>query len=136
AVAGHLFAIERKRIQPLSRQALYPFALDGEQVASDSRQGDNLGSMLLGGLVLATHEHLERIPLPGAWHAAVVHPHITLETRRSREVLRGDWALPDFVRQIGNLSLVLTGCFKNDADLVRMGLSDVLVEPRIGRAHV
>ncbi len=130
SVVAALVAANALLDQPLSRQALYPFALDGEQVASDSRQGDNLGSMLLGGLVLATHEHLERIPLPGAWHAAVVHPHITLETRRSREVLRGDWALADFVRQSGNLSLVLTGCFKNDAGLVRAGLSDVLVEPR------
>ena len=29
--------------EPLSREALYPFALDGEVVASGSRHGDNLG---------------------------------------------------------------------------------------------
>ena len=32
---------------PLSRQALYPFALTGEAVASGGRHGDNLGPMLL-----------------------------------------------------------------------------------------
>lgn len=47
--------------QPLPRESLYGFALDGEAVASGSRHGDNLGSMLLGGLVLATHERLLRI---------------------------------------------------------------------------
>ncbi|MET1161831.1 MAG: homoserine kinase, partial [Pseudoxanthomonas sp.] len=36
----------------LSREALYPFALTGEAVASGGRHGDNLGPMLLGGLVL------------------------------------------------------------------------------------
>ena len=34
---------------PLPRQALYPFALAGEAVASGGRHGDNLGPMLLGG---------------------------------------------------------------------------------------
>lgn len=116
--------------QPLSRRALYLFALEGEAVASGGRHGDNLGSMLLGGLVLATHDRLERIPVPEAWHAAVVHPHVVLETRRSREALAGHYALAEFVAQSANLSLVLTGCFKGDAALVRAGLADVLVEPR------
>lgn len=116
--------------QPLSPLQLYPFALEGELVASGGRHGDNLGSMLLGGLVLATHDRLESIPVPAAWHAAVVHPHVVLETRRSREALVGDYALGEFVRQSGNLSLLLAGCFKGDAALVRAGLVDVLVEPR------
>jgi homoserine kinase len=66
---------------PLSREALYPFALDGEAVASGSRHGDNLGSMLLGGLVLSTPDRLLRVPVPAAWHCALVHPHVVLETR-------------------------------------------------------
>src|SRR5699024_3417870 len=60
---------------PLSPQQLYPFAMDGEAVASGGRHGDNLGSMLLGGLVMATPQHLARIPVPEAWHVALVHPH-------------------------------------------------------------
>lgn len=116
--------------QPLSAQQLYPFALEGELVASGGRHGDNLGSMLLGGLVLATHDRLERIPVPRAWHAAVVHPHVVLETRRSREALAGHYELGQFVTQSANLALVLTGCFKGDVTLVRAGLADVLVEPR------
>ena len=39
---------------PLAREALYPFALDGESVSSGSRQGDNVAPMLLGGVGLAT----------------------------------------------------------------------------------
>lgn len=116
--------------QPLDAQALYPFALEGEAVASGGRHGDNLGAMLLGGLVLATADRLERIPVPDAWHAALVHPHIVLETRRSRAALAGDYDLPTFVQQSANLALVLTGCFKQDVALVRAGLADVLVEPR------
>jgi homoserine kinase len=115
---------------PLAPEALYPFALVGEAVASGSRHGDNVGPMLLGGLVLATNDRLVRIPVPAAWHCALVHPHAVLETRAARAALAGHYALPDFVAQSSNLSLVLAGCFQADADLVRAGLSDVLVEPR------
>lgn len=116
--------------QPLPREALYEFTLDGEAVASGSRHGDNLGSMLLGGLVLATHNRLLRIPVPAEWHCALVHPHFVLETRKARAALAGDYALGEFVAQSGNLALVLAGCYRGDATLVREGLRDVLVEPR------
>lgn len=116
--------------QPLPRETLYRFALDGEAVASGSRHGDNLGSMLLGGLVLATRERLVRIPVPCAWHCALVHPHWVLKTRKARVALAGDYALDAFVAQSANLALVLVGCFRGDAALVREGLWDVLVEPR------
>ncbi|QDE41221.1 homoserine kinase [Luteibacter pinisoli] len=115
---------------PLPREALYPFAMDGEVVASGSRHGDNLGPMLLGGLVLATESRLVRIPVPAQWHCALVHPHVVLETRKARAALAGHYALGEFVAQSANLALVLAGCYRGDADLVREGLSDVLVEPR------
>ncbi len=115
---------------PLSREALYPFALEGEAVASGGRHGDNLGPMLLGGLVLSTAERLVRIPVPAQWHSLLVHPDAVLETRRAREALQGSYALGEFVAQSANLALVLAGCHQADAGLVRAGLRDVLVEPR------
>ncbi|MEO8012079.1 MAG: homoserine kinase [Dokdonella sp.] len=115
---------------PLEVQALYPFALEGEAVSSGSRHGDNIAPMLLGGLVLAARARLVRIPVPEAWHCVVVHPDAILETRRAREALVGDYRLDQFVAQSANLALVLAGCFRGDAELVRAGLVDVLVEPR------
>ena len=116
--------------EPLSREALYPFALDGESVASGSRHGDNVGPMLLGGLVLATAERLTKIHVPAAWHAAVVHPHAVLETKHARAALAGHYALGEFVAQSAQLAQVLLGCERGAAALVRAGLDDVLVEPR------
>ena len=74
---------------PLSREALYPFALTGEAVASGGRHGDNLGPMLLGGLVLSTADQLVKITVPDAWHSVLVHPEAILETRRARAALQG-----------------------------------------------
>lgn len=115
---------------PLERAALYPFALDGEAVASGGHHGDNVGPMLLGGLVVATSDRLVKIPVPPALHCALVHPHATLETKRARAALVGKYELHEFVEQSANLALVLAGCYANDVELIRAGLSDVLIEPR------
>lgn len=116
--------------QPLPLTALYPYALAGEAVASGSAHGDNVGPCLLGGLVLASTDRLVSLAVPAAWHVALVHPQFVLETRRAREALAGDYRLSEFVAQSTHLALFLTGCQRGDAELVRAGLSDVLVEPR------
>ncbi|MEO8804136.1 MAG: homoserine kinase [Rudaea sp.] len=126
---------------PLSTAQLYPHALTGEAVASGGRHGDNVGPMLLGGIVLATAHRLVRVSAPAAWHCVLVHPQATLETRRAREALKGAYALNEFVAQSGNLAMTLCGLHTGDADLVRSGLRDVLIEPRRaslvpGFAHV
>lgn len=119
---------------PLSREQLYRCALRGEAVASGGLHGDNVGAQLLGGVVIATADELVPVPVPAEWHCVVVHPHVTLETRRAREVLRVAYELNDIVAQNSCLALFLAGCFTGDAALVRRGLRDVLVEPR--RAHL
>ena len=115
---------------PLSREQLYPFALVGEAVASGGLHGDNVGAMLLGGIVLATRDRLVRVHAPETWHCVLVHPNAALETRRAREALKGAYELSEFVTQSANLALVLSGCHLGDASLIRAGLNDVLVEPR------
>ncbi len=116
--------------RPLPVEALYPFALTGEAVASGGRHGDNVGPMLLGGVALTTEDRLLAIVVPDAWHSVLVHPDAVLETRRAREALKGAYAIGDFVAQSANLALFLSGCLRGDAALVRAGLRDVLVEPR------
>jgi homoserine kinase len=116
---------------PLPLATLYQLAMDGEAAASGSRHGDNVGPMLLGGLVICPASGAPvRVPVPGWLHIAVVHPHFVLETRRARAALAGSYALPDFVHQSEGLALVLAGCFMADAALLGRGLRDVLVEPR------
>jgi homoserine kinase len=116
--------------KPLAREALYPFALDGEAVASGGRHGDNVGPMLVGGLVLSTADRLVPIPVPPGLHCALVHPAAVVETRAARAALAGSYALHEFVAQSANLALVLAGCHAGDIELIRAGLNDVLVEPR------
>lgn len=115
---------------PLTAAGLYPFALAGEAVASGGAHGDNVGPMLLGGMVLATADRLVPLAVPASWHCVLAHPHVALETRRARAALEGAYALHEFVGQSANLALFLAGVQRGDAALVRAGLNDVLIEPR------
>ena len=115
---------------PLAREALYPHALEGEYVSTRSRQGDNVGPMLLGGVALATPTRLLRLHAPASLHAVVVHPALVLETRTARAVLAEPYPLSDFVAQSTALALFLTGLARDDIAMIGEGLRDVLVEPR------
>lgn len=117
--------------RPVSRELLYQCAMDGEAAATGSAHGDNVGPMLLGGLVIAPAEGAPvKVPTPDWLHVALVHPHFVLETRKARAALAGAYELHDFVVQSEGLALLLSGCFMNDASLIRRGFRDVLVEPR------
>ena len=115
---------------PLSRESLYPFALDGESVSSGSRHGDNVAPMLLGGVVMATASKMIALSAPEWLHAVVVHPDQVLETRQARAALMEPYPLSLVVRQSAHLALFLTGLQRGDAELIRDGLHDLLVEPR------
>ncbi len=115
---------------PLTRDALYPFALQGEAVASGSLHGDNVAPMLLGGVVLATQSRMIPLQVPAWLHCVVVHPDQVLETRRARAALSEPYPLSQFVEQSTHLALFLTGLQRSDIGLIREGLCDVLVEPR------
>lgn len=118
----------------LDAHALYPHALAGEAVASGAAHGDNVGPQLLGGLVLALPDRLIAVPVPAGLYAAVVHPHLEVSTRESREALREPFPIEIVVAQTSRLALLLSGCHDGDIDRIDAGLEDVLVEPR--RKHL
>lgn len=117
--------------RPLRAEGLYPFALEGEAVASGGKHGDNVAPMLLGGLVLAVGEDPPiRLATPPGLCSVLVHPHCVLETRRARAALATPYALSEFVAQSGHLARFLVACQRGDIDLLRRCLRDDLVEPR------
>lgn len=116
---------------PVGLEGLYQSAMEGEAAASGSAHGDNVGPMLLGGIVIApTKGAAVKVPTPHWLHVALVHPHFVLETKKARAALAGAYELHDFVVQSEGLALVLAGLYSNDESLMRRGFRDVLVEPR------
>ncbi len=119
--------------QPLGRTQLLKFAMQGEAVASGSVHVDNIAPSLFGGLVLTVgidSPQVRQIPVPDAIRCVLVHPHMVLETRAARAILKHSVELSDVIWQTANLAGFLAGCYTSDLPLIRESLLDVIVEPQ------
>lgn len=119
--------------EPFSNDELLAFALEGERVASDPPHWDNVMASLLGGLVLAASEEpamLRVLPSPANVVAVLVHPSAKVETRAARALLAPQVPMKLAVEHSRRVAAFVAGCVTNDLDLVRVGLTDLLVEPQ------
>lgn len=122
---------------PLDVEQLFPFALEGERVASDPPPWDNVMASLLGGLVLAAGTEppkLQRLPVPKGVVAVLAHPAVTAETRAMRALLQPDAPMAVMIEQSRRLASFIAGCATDDLDLIKAGLEDVWIEPQ--RSHL
>ncbi len=117
----------------LSREALLPFALEGEAAASGGAiHADNVGPCLLGGMILVrSNVDLDtiRLPTPAGLYAAVVLPDMQILTTAAREVLRSEIPMKDAIAQWGNLGGLVAGLTAGDFALIGRALKDVVAEP-------
>ena len=89
AVAG-VYAVNKLIGEPLAKQQLLPFAMQGEASADGAWHADNVGPSLLGGIVFVrSNQELDiaQLPVPENLWAAVVHPDIEILTKVAREIL-------------------------------------------------
>lgn len=131
SVAG-IFAVNELLGNPLSPIELLPFAMEGERLASGTAHADNVAPALFGGFVLIRSYHpldVIRIPTPTDLYASIVHPHIEVETRDARSILRKEIKLKDAITQWGNVAGLVTGLITNDYGLIGRSMEDVIVEP-------
>src|SRR5262249_53634040 len=130
AAGGAAHAPLRRALQ---KRPLLLGAVRREEGAGRAPHVDNVAPSLYGGLVLTVgidDPNVKRIPVPDGVRAVLVHPHIELPTRKSREVLQRTVTLSDVVWQQANLAGFLAGCFTRDLDLIRVSLEDVVIEPQ------
>lgn len=118
--------------EPLSKRELLPFALEGERIACGSAHADNAAPSLLGGFVLIrSYTPLDVVPLPTPekLHATVIHPHIEIQTKDARGILKQQVSLSNAVTQWGNTAGLVAGILMSDYGLISRSLQDVIVEP-------
>lgn len=137
SAVGAVVAANALLKKPLPKEALLEFALIGEAAASGAIHGDNVGPCLIGGLTLVLPTSpMRAVPLlaPPEIHATLVHPHLRVETRTARTLLRESVALQDHARQSAWLAGFIAGCTRGDFDLIGASMQDTLIEPQ--RAHL
>lgn len=114
------------------REDLLPFAMEGERLACGSAHADNVAPALMGGFVLVrSYEPLDviKIPTPEALRVSVIHPHVEVQTRDARSILRKQIPLKDAIVQWGNTAGLVAGLWKCDFDLIGRSMQDVIIEP-------
>lgn len=118
---------------PLAKESLLTYALAAERVACGVSHPDNAAPSLFGGLTLIVSTDPLRcvqLPVPRGLLAVLVHPHVRVDTRDSRAVLRPHVPLAEHVRQSAHLAGFVAGCFTDDLELLRASLDDVVIEPQ------
>lgn len=116
----------------LEPDALLPFAIEGEKIASGAVHVDNLSPSLLGGFILVRGYDpidLIRIAPPKDLWCTIVRPHIEIRTKESRQALPRCVPLHDVVTQTGNAAGLVAGLLKGDYALIGRSLHDVIAEP-------
>ncbi len=131
AVAG-VFAVNQLLGMPMTQQELLPFAMEGERIACGSAHADNVAPSLLGGFVLIrSYDPLDviKIDIPAKLYCTIVHPHVEVQTRDARDILRKQIPLKDAIIQWGNVAGLIAGLMKPDYDLIGRSMQDVIIEP-------
>ncbi|RAL21278.1 homoserine kinase [Lujinxingia litoralis] len=117
---------------PLSLPERFKYALLGEAVATGEPRGDNVAPAMLGGLILVRSMDpfdVVRIPVPHDFGAVLVVPEHSVDVRLARANLGKDVPLDAHVAQSANLAGFITGCFRDDRDLIARSLRDLVIEP-------
>lgn len=141
--------------QPLPPLTLLRYALIGEGVATGAAHADNVAPCLFGGITLATLTTVARVisqegevhdpnalpevdvvsfPIPKGLYCVLVHPHLRLDTRDARGVLKTEITLQAHIQQSSYLAGFVAACYNSDLELLKRSLRDVVIEPQ--RAHL
>jgi homoserine kinase len=131
AVAG-VFAINQLLGKPMTQEELLPFAMEGERLACGSAHADNVAPSLLGGFVLIrSYDPLDviKIKTPPNLFCTIIHPHIEVQTKDARDILRKKILMSDAVIQWGNVGGLIAGLMSADYALIGRSMQDVIVEP-------
>ncbi|MBK25616.1 MAG: homoserine kinase [Halobacteriovorax sp.] len=114
---------------PISKNKLLEYSLKGEELACGHGHADNTAPCLYGGLVLLSNGEVVELPFPEFIQILLIHPHLTVNTKDARSVLKPEFKLEEYVKQSQNLAGFIAGLYKNDPSLIKNSFEDVLVEP-------
>lgn len=131
AVAG-VFAANKLLGSPFNKKELLPFTLDGEEVATGSKHGDNTFPSLLGGIVLiSSYNPLQiiELPVPKNLWVTLIYPHIEVLTKNARAVVPKSFSIKKTITQMGHIATFVSALYKNDLELLAHSLKDELAEP-------
>lgn len=131
AVAA-LVALNEFLVTPLTQKELVHYALFGEELASSQKHADNIAPCIYGGITLTrsiSPVEVINLPLPEVT-CVVIHPHLIVETKEARKVLKDTILLKEHVCQSANLASMICALYTQDIDLLARSMVDIIIEPQ------
>lgn len=132
SAAAAAFAVNELAGRPLKTKELVKYAMEGERLASGIPHADNVAPSLVGNFILIrSYDPLDIIQLdsPADLFCTLVHPHIQVNTKDSRKILKKQISLELAIKQWGNVAGLITGINLSDYDLIGRSMNDVIIEP-------
>ncbi len=117
---------------PLGEEEVVLCAMEGENLASGGYHADNAAPAVMGGIILIRgYEPLDlvKLPVPGNFYCAVVHPHLTVNTKEARNILPREVPMHAAIRQWGNVGGLVAGLYSGNIGLIGRAMEDHVAEP-------
>ncbi len=130
--AAAAFGINELFGAPLSEEEVVLCAMEGENLASGGYHADNAAPAVMGGIVLIRgYEPLDliKLPVPGDFYCAVLHPHLVVSTKEARSILPKEVPMHAAVAQWGNVGGLVAGLYSGNIGLVGRSMRDAVAEP-------
>jgi len=132
SAAGAVFAVNALLEEPLNKEKLIPYAMEGERVASEHAHADNVAPALLGGFtIIRSYDPLDIISIkyPEELKVLIIYPLIEVKTSSAKRILRQQLELKTAIKQWGNVAALTAGLINNDYDLIKKSINDYVAEP-------
>lgn len=117
---------------PLNEDEVVLCAMEGENLASGGYHADNAAPAVMGGIILIRgYEPLDliKLPVPGNFYCAVVHPDIVVTTMEAREIMPKEIPMHNAVSQWGNVGGLVAGLYSGNVGLIGRSMKDAVAEP-------
>lgn len=127
SAAGAVFAANQLLELGLKKEELIPFALDGEEVASGQRHGDNIVPCMLGGFVaVKSVEPYEgfHIDTPEDLKVLVIFPDVPIKTAEARKILPQEVSLKTGIQQAADMAGLIISLMTSDYEMIKGCLAD------------
>ena len=131
SAVGAVYGINKILGNPLKKEDLLKFAMQGEFISSKTAPADNVASVLHGGLILVNNcenYNVINLPAPNNLLALVHHPLIEIKTSEARSVLPKTVDINIASQQLASIGGFIHSLHTENFDLMRLILKDYLVE--------
>ncbi|MBI4458272.1 homoserine kinase [Candidatus Uhrbacteria bacterium] len=125
-------AVNGLLVGAFDNKQLLEFAREGERAACGAAHADNVAASLYGGFTMVAGEppEVSVLKVPASWHAAVVHPHLELPTKKARAVISPAVSLANHTATLAAAARLVAGIAGGDLAMVgRSVMGDRVATP-------